>query len=182
MLTSQFLRRIFWFFNKVLMVPLFRLGLGPFVGNPITGYIMVLKTLGRKTGRVRFTPVNYAIFDGNVYCMAGFGRVSDWYLNIQAQPNIELLLPGGVLAGVVEDVTDPKEAMNALQRILKSAGFAGFFLGLNPYTASDDLIRKKTKGVPMLRIRPTGVSSGPSDAGGWMWILVAALIGLHIVC
>ncbi len=55
-------RRIFWFLNTFFMVPLFRLGLGPFFGNPLSGYIMVLKAIGRKSGKVRYTPVNYVCY------------------------------------------------------------------------------------------------------------------------
>jgi hypothetical protein len=55
------MRRVFWIINNIFMVPMFRLGLDPFIGNVVTGYIMVLKTVGRKTGKTRFTPVNYAI-------------------------------------------------------------------------------------------------------------------------
>ena len=68
------MRFFFKILNTLFMVPMFRLGLGPFFGNPITGYIMVLKVIGRKTGKVRYVPVNYAIRNGSVYCLAGFGR------------------------------------------------------------------------------------------------------------
>ncbi len=88
------------------MVPMFRLGLGAFVGNPFTGYIMVLKTTGRKTGRVRYTPVNYAILNGSVYCIVGFGKIAHWYRNLQAHPEIELILPSGPTSGTAEEVTD----------------------------------------------------------------------------
>jgi hypothetical protein len=36
-----FWRRFFRVLNQCFMVPVFRLGLGPFVGNPLTGYIEV---------------------------------------------------------------------------------------------------------------------------------------------
>ena len=45
------MRRFFRFLNKFFMVPMFRLGFGPFFGNPLSGYIMVLKIVGRKTGK-----------------------------------------------------------------------------------------------------------------------------------
>ena len=63
------LRQFFRLLNRYFMVPVFRLGLGAFVGSPLGGYIMVVKTIGRKTGEARYTPVNYAIIDGNVYCL-----------------------------------------------------------------------------------------------------------------
>ncbi len=86
MLESRVLRRVFWYLNRYFMVPMFRLGLGPLMVNPFGGYIMVLKTIGRKTGKVRYSPVNYAIMNGNVYCLVGFGHIADWYRNLRANP------------------------------------------------------------------------------------------------
>jgi deazaflavin-dependent oxidoreductase (nitroreductase family) len=175
------MRRIFWIVNKFFMVPMFRLGLGPFMGNPLTGYIMVLKNVGRKSGKLRFTPVNYAIMNGCVYCITGFGKASHWYLNIQANPNVELILPSGPLAGVAEEVSDPEESLRATRQVLKNAGFAGFFAGFNPFTISDDQLQEKTRDTPVLRIRPAGVGSGASDAGGWMWLLLVLVVILWLV-
>lgn len=172
---SLLLRRIFSYLNRFFMVPMFRLGLGPFLGSPFSGYIMVLKTIGKKTGKVRYAPVNYAILNGHVYCLAGFGHVAHWYRNLRAQPHVEVIMPGGTIMGVAEEVTDPDEAMRATLRMLRSAGFAGFFAGFNPLTASDEVVREKLAGLPVIRIRPTGVGSGPSDGGGWLWILVWGL-------
>ena len=83
---EDMLRRFFRVLNKYFMVPMFRLGLGPLVGNPITGYIMVLKTVGSKTGKRRYAPVNYAILDGHVYVLSGFGKLAHWVTNLVAQP------------------------------------------------------------------------------------------------
>jgi hypothetical protein len=60
-------RRFWKIVNRLLIVPMFRLGLGPLFGNPISGYVIVLRTIGRKTGRVRYTPVTYCIANGSVY-------------------------------------------------------------------------------------------------------------------
>jgi deazaflavin-dependent oxidoreductase (nitroreductase family) len=176
-------RRIFKLINMFFMVPLFRLGLGPFVGNPITGYIMVLKTLGRNTGKERYAPVNYAILDGNIYCMAGFGKGTHWYRNLQAQPNIEAIVPSGPLAGVAEDVTNSEEATVVLRKLIKNSGVPGLLAGLNPFPMSDAELREKTVDYPLVRIRPTGVGSGAGDAGGWLWIvsLVISVVVLWLV-
>ena len=170
-MASRIIRRILKFINMIFMVPLFRLGLGSFVGNPITGYIMVVKTIGRTTGKERYVPVNYAILDGNIYCMAGFGKDTHWYRNLQAQPNIEIIITSSALAGVAEDATNSEEAIVVLRKLLKNSGFAGFIAGFNPYTVSDTELREKTRDFPIVRIRPTGVGSGAGDAGGWLWIL-----------
>jgi deazaflavin-dependent oxidoreductase (nitroreductase family) len=167
---SSFLRRFFRFLNKFFMVPMFRLGFGPFFGNPFTGYIMVLKVIGRKTGKLRFAPVNYAILNGSVYCLAGWGRISDWYRNLQTAPDISVILPGGAIAGHVEEVEETGERAAVIRQILKNGGFAGFFGGFNPYRVSEAVLREKTAGLPLLRIRPDGVGNGASDPGGWAWV------------
>lgn len=169
------LRLAFRALNKFIMVPIFRLGLGALVGNPLTGYIMVIKTVGRKTGRARYTPVNYALIDGYVYCMSGWGMKSDWHRNLMANPRLEVILPGGSLMGEAEGVTEPGEWLRAARRLLKNAGLAGFLAGLNPFTASDEQVRQKCQGCPIVRIRPLGIGSGPADPGGWFWLLTSSL-------
>ena len=82
---SPAMRRIFWFVNKYFMVPIFRLGFGPFFGNPYSGYIMVMKVIGRISGKTYFVPVNYAIWEGSVYCISGGRRTSDWFKNLMAK-------------------------------------------------------------------------------------------------
>jgi deazaflavin-dependent oxidoreductase (nitroreductase family) len=178
------MRRVFWFLNRFFMVPIFRLGMGPFVGNPITGYIMVLKTIGRKTGKTRYTPVNYALKNGDVYCAVGFGKGSHWYLNLKANPNLELILPSGPVAGVMEEVADPHEALEAAKQIFKNSGFAVIFEGFTPFKPiPDDKVAEILKRALILRIRPMGVGSGASDPSGWLWfsmiVLVILLIYLH---
>jgi deazaflavin-dependent oxidoreductase (nitroreductase family) len=162
---STIMRRIFRLVNKFFMVPVFRLGLGPFFGNPLTGYIMVLKAIGRKTGRVRCAPVNYAILEGQVYCISAGRNTSDWYRNLMANPEIEILLPAGPVFGRVVEVVDQSERLIAIRQVLKNAGFAGFFEGYNPYKVSDTELAEKTGDLPVLRFKPAGLANGASDPG-----------------
>ncbi len=175
------MRRIFWFLNKFFMVPMFRLGFGPFFGNPLTGYIMVIKAIGRKTGKVRFAPVNYAIHKGNVYCISGGRKNSDWYRNLLAIPEVELILPGGCLYTHMEEVHSLDERRVIIRQILKNAGFAGFFEGYNPWRISDEELMQKSADLPLLRFHPLGVGNGPSDAGGWVWIWTFAVTILIVL-
>jgi deazaflavin-dependent oxidoreductase (nitroreductase family) len=174
------LRRIFHYLNKFFMVPIFRLGLGSFFVNPLSGYIMVLKAIGRKTGKVRYAPVNYAIKDGNVYCISGGRKTSDWYRNLLAVPDIEVLLPGGAVFGHVDEVTSQVERQAVIRQILKNAGFAGFFEGYNPFTISDEELARKTEDLPVLRIHPEGIGNGAADPAGWSWVWMAVFIILII--
>jgi len=175
------LRRIFWFLNKFFMVPMFRLGFGPFFGNPFTGYIMVLKTIGRRSGKVRYVPVNYTIYKGNIYCISGFRKGSDWYRNVCANPEIEMILPGGNIYAHMDEISDPDEEVLIARQILKNAGFAGFFEGYNPWRISDEELQRKTTDMPVLRFHPLGVGNGASDAGGWAWVWSFVITGILII-
>jgi deazaflavin-dependent oxidoreductase (nitroreductase family) len=171
------MRLFFRFLNKLFMVPVFRLGLGPVFGNPLSGYVMVLRTIGRKSGKVRYVPVNYAIHNGSIYCLVGFGRTSPWYLNLMATPDIEVIMPSGAVAGHVEEATDSAERTAVIRRILKNAGFATLFEGLNPWRATDEALAAKVAEQPLLKITPCGLGNGACDPGGlaWIWSILAPL-------
>jgi deazaflavin-dependent oxidoreductase (nitroreductase family) len=167
---SPLMRKIFKILNKYFMVPIFRLGLGWFFGNPINGYIMVMKAIGRKSGKLRYAPVNYAIYKGDVYCVSGGRESSDWYRNLMANPEIDVILPGGTIHGKIKEITDEKDRLLIIRQIFQNAGFAGFFEGYNPWKITDEELVEKIGDLPLLRIRPTGIGSGPADASGWVWV------------
>lgn len=65
---------------------LFRVGISP----PLTA---LLETTGRRTGRIRHTPVNYARDgDGTLWVIAAHGRHAGWVRNLEAQPRIRARL------------------------------------------------------------------------------------------
>lgn len=179
----QWLRRFFRVLNKYFMVPMFRLGLGPVFGNPLSGYIMVIKNIGRISGRLLYTPVNYAIYQGNIYCVSGGRKSSDWYRNLVAHPTVELILPSGAIYARMEEEEDPEVRLKVIRRVLKNAGFAGFFEGYNPWSIGDAELEKKISGLPLLRFHPLGIGSGAADSGGGLWILFGflLLVGAWIV-
>jgi deazaflavin-dependent oxidoreductase (nitroreductase family) len=165
-------RRLVKLLNRFFIVPAFRLGLGPAVGNPITGYYMVVRTVGRKTGRARYAPVTYAIIDGCVYCLAGYGRTAAWYLNAMAARDVQILLPGRTIDGQVEEVEDEIERLAVTRQIFRNAGLMGYTEGFDPFRAGDETVRAKTAAMPVLRIRQPEVAIAGSafDPGGWVWL------------
>jgi len=168
---NRLLRKGFLVMNRLLMVPAFRFGLGPILGSPLGGYMMVIKTRGHLSGKTRYTPVNYAISDGAIYCVAGFGAVSHWVRNMAAYPHVELLLPAGAVACEVKEMDEPGEKMRMLRQVLINSGFAAFvFGGINPFRMTDEQLRELTGDYLVFRFRPTGIGSGAADAGGWLWI------------
>lgn len=175
------MRKFFWFLNKFFMVPIFRLGLGGIFSNPFSGYIMVLKVIGRKSGKLRYAPVNYAIYKGRVWCISGGRKTSDWYKNLLANPEIEMIMPGGAVFGHVSEETDAEIRRIVIRQVLKNAGFAGFFEGYNPWKISDEEMMTKIGDIPLLKITPMGIGNGASDPSGWAWITMLGLTILLIV-
>lgn len=54
--------------------------------------ILLLRTVGRRTGRVRVTPLEY-LHDGatdTYYLMAGWGGRTDWIRNLRADPRVRI--------------------------------------------------------------------------------------------
>ncbi len=176
------LRALFRLLNKGFIVPMFRMGLGPFVGNPITGYIMVLKTIGHKSGLLRYAPVNYAIHEGNIYCLSGFGKIAHWYKNLTANPQIEIILPSGTISGNAVTVTDADERLSIMRQVLKNSGFAGFMSGINAFTIFDEELREKGKDMIIIRITPNGIFAGAADPGGklWLWLTIVVIIAIFV--
>lgn len=145
---------------------------------------MVMKTIGRKTGKIRYVPVNYTIWKGKIYCLSGGREAADWFKNLICNSEIDVIMPGGAVYGHVECPYLGEERFTVIKQILRNAGFAGFFEGYNPYTIGDEELSQKTSEIPVIQITPVGLGSGPSDAEGWGWItwmIIGILVILGIV-
>ena len=149
-----FSRALFRYVNQLIVVPAFKMGLGRLISNPLVGQVMVLKFRGKRTGRIYYTPVSYAVIDGKIYCYQGKRLKGQWYQSLMANPEVEILLPDRHILGFAEEVTDSRERQAAIRQILKSSGLGSFVYGFNPNTASDELIQEKTRGIPVVRITP----------------------------
>lgn len=182
--TEARLKRLFKLFNKFMRL-LWRLGLGS-IGNRTRfgGYVMVISQTGRKSGRVRRTPVNYAIIDGDIYCTSGFGRRSDWYQNILANPQVEVWLPDGRWAGYAEDVSAVENRIDIMRAVLIGSGFAAYLAGINPHRLSDAELEAATQTYQLIRIHREKAMTGPGGPGdlAWVWpVSTIILIGLLLV-
>jgi deazaflavin-dependent oxidoreductase (nitroreductase family) len=169
---NRAIRAMFRFVNRFWMVPVFRLGLGSLQVNPFSGYILVLKTTGRRTGKTRYVPVNYIVDGGSVYFLSGMGAHSHWYRNLKAAPKIDALLPGRTIHGKVAEIRSAAERVRLIRKILIAGGFAGFFAGFNPFTCTDKQLAEGSRPMTLFRLTPDGIGIGASDSGGWGWILI----------
>jgi deazaflavin-dependent oxidoreductase (nitroreductase family) len=169
--------------NRYLSVPALKMGLGRYLSNPATGYLMILRTRGRKSGEMRDAPLGYVVVGEHVYCIAGFGRPTHWFQNVLADPHVEVILPSRALSGIAEEVTDPLERRRALGPLLRSMGVVAGMVGMgNPWRDSPEALELKTEGMPMVRVRATGIAAGPEDPGGRYWVVPMAVGAVLAVC
>ena len=182
--SSERLRTAFRYFNRFMLV-LWRLGLGSWVNfwPAVAGRIMVLVQVGRRTGVERRTPLNYAISEGDVYCIAAFGRISDWHKNIRANPEVEVWLPDGRWSGVATDVSDSESRLRLLREVLIASGFASYAAGIRPKSISDAELERITVDYRVLRIERTHACTGAGGPGdlAWVWPIVTLVLLLALL-
>ncbi len=93
----------------------YAIGLGPLMGN----VVLLLTTLGRKSGKPRVTPLQYEEIDGKIYLGAARGQKADWVKNIQANPHVQVQVKSRKFSGVAESITDPKQIADFLELRLR---------------------------------------------------------------
>jgi deazaflavin-dependent oxidoreductase (nitroreductase family) len=83
---------------------LYRIGLGWLLGHRF----LLLTHTGRKSGSPRQTVLEVVRFDretGNYYIAVGFGKHSDWYKNISANPAVTVRSGGDRIQAKAEQLT-----------------------------------------------------------------------------
>jgi deazaflavin-dependent oxidoreductase (nitroreductase family) len=173
------LKQGFRYLNR-LMVLMWQLGLGQVINvwPEGAGRIMVITTTGRKSGLKRQTPVNYAVQNGELYCMAAFGPNSDWYRNLHSNPKVEVWMPDSWWAGEAEEITDPALRLPLVRQILINSGFAARLFGINPHTISDSVMAKVTAPYVLLHIHRVEARTGRGGPGELAWVWPAATLML----
>lgn len=161
--------------NRYFMVPLHQAGLATWLGNPATGWQCLLITKGRRSGLPRPAPLGYIVMDRAAWVLAGYGPRTAWYRNVQADPHVELRLPGRApIRALAEEVRDPVRRARVIPPLCRSMALPGSMIGCFPPTATDERILECVSWVPLVRIasadgRP--IDPGPDDPGGrgWIW-------------
>ena len=104
-----------WIFKLPILQ--YKLGLGWIIGR----YILLLTTIGRKSGLPRHTPLEYE-YDrvGDRYRIAaGWGGNTDWYRNLLANPHITVQVGRRKFAAIAKPAPDEEVAqymINVSQR------------------------------------------------------------------
>lgn len=177
--TQERLRQFFKKYLNRFMLLMWRLGFGSYLNRPeLSGRIMVLTHTGRKTGLRRQTPVNFAIVEGDVYCVAGFGGISDWYRNILADPQVEVWLPEGWWAGIAENISDNPQRIHIIRQVMIASGFAARLAGIDPLRISAEQLAKVSASYPLIHIRRVEARTGLGGPGdlAWVWPWTTAIL------
>lgn len=151
--TEERLRQVFKGLNR-FMIFMWKARMGRLMNiwPTVFGRIMVIKHIGRVSGLERLAPVNYAIVDGEIYCVAAFGSRTHWYRNILDLPDVELWLPNGKFPARAEIASDSPQRLHLIREILIASGFAAFaFGGINPYKIDDVSLNEQTENYCIVR-------------------------------
>ena len=81
--------------------------------------VLLLTTIGRKSGLPRVTPVQYEEINGAYYIGAARGAQADWFRNIVANPCVEVQTLQDHFAARAEPITDPARIADFLELRLR---------------------------------------------------------------
>ena len=95
------------------MMANYKRGFGP------TRVVMLLTTIGRKSGLPRQTPLQFEEVDGTYYIASARGQAADWFKNICANPKVHFQIQEREFDALAEPITDPARIADFLELRLK---------------------------------------------------------------
>ena len=108
------LPRFLWHWMELMPRAAYALGLGPLLGRNI----LLLTTIGRRTGRRRTVPLTYEESGGAVTIASARGASADWFRNLEAHPEADVRIGSRRFAASADVVTDPARIADYLQRLM----------------------------------------------------------------
>lgn len=103
--------------NKLLSIALKippRVYYGPLASLMSWRCVMVLTTIGRKSGLPRTIGVSYMPLNGRYVSFAGWGVSANWYRNVVANPEVTIRVGGKTMKATGHLVLDPNERINLM--------------------------------------------------------------------
>ncbi len=156
---------------------LYRLGLGKLFGK----HILILTTIGRKTQKVRRTPIEYFQQDGRLYIMSGFGQHPDWYRNLKANPHVTVQTDQGSL-NVLAREPKSEEEWKAVHAYLKNSPISRCLMPEYLRALEQSKAIEAIKSLPAITFDPTVESCPPALKSDltWAWPLILMTIAAKI--
>jgi deazaflavin-dependent oxidoreductase (nitroreductase family) len=126
-------------------------------GHGPRGVVLLLTTIGRKSGQPRVTPLQYEEDNGVIYVAAARGPQADWFRNAQANAHVKVQLKDRQFEGAAEPIVDKARIADFLElRLRRHRLMMRLMLmteGLPPWADRAALERFATRKA-MLAIRP----------------------------
>ena len=136
-----------WLFKQFVRFQIFmyRRSGGKRMGHLRGMPLLLLTTIGRKTGKQRVTPVMY-ICDGENYVVtasnAGREKQPAWFVNLQANPQTTIEVDG-MTKNMLAHQANPEEKKRLWTQLVEQAPFF------------EDYQKKTTRDIPMVILQPT---------------------------
>jgi len=134
---------IFRFFMAIYVF-LYRLTGGKF-GSQVQGLpVLLLSTIGRKTGKKRITPLGYLEHDGSYVITAtnaGFDTHPAWFHNLKSHPQVALQIGNKQLTAIAE-LANPTLRQQLWAKFVERAPGYG------------DYEKRTTREIPVVLLRP----------------------------
>lgn len=104
--------------------------------------VLVLTTIGRKSGQPRSTPLQFEEVEGVYYVASARGKKADWYRNLVACPQVNVQVGDRRIFTLAKPMTEPGQIAGFLElRLKRHPHFMGALLHLeglpSKYTRTD---------------------------------------------
>jgi deazaflavin-dependent oxidoreductase (nitroreductase family) len=145
--------RLFWRLIQIGPRVFYALGLGPLIGR----HVLLLNTIGRKTGRPRVTPLVYQQRSDVFIVASARGPSADWLRNVLANSKVRVRVGRHQFKAFAEVTIDPERIADYLQhQIERNPTMFGAILrseGFSSTPSREELVRFAPK-RPMVIIYP----------------------------
>jgi len=81
--------------------------------------VLVLTTIGRKSGQLRSTPLQFEEIEGTYYIASARGVQADWYRNLIVCPKVDVRIGGRRFSTIAVPMTDVGQVADFLELRLK---------------------------------------------------------------
>ena len=110
--------------------------------SKIASRVLVLTTIGRRSGRPRLTPLQYEEIEGIYYVASARGTQADWYCNLIRNPKVEVQVGDTCFSTIAKPMTDPGQVADFIEiRLKRHPYFIGALLSIEglprKYSRSD---------------------------------------------
>lgn len=137
-------RNTFLKFFMAIYVFLYRLTGGKFGGRVQGLPVLLLTTLGRKTGKKRTTPLGYFEQDGCYVISAsnaGYDTNPAWFHNLKDHPQVELQIGNKQLAAIAEPANPTLRQQLWTDLVKRAPGYGAYE-------------KRTSREIPMVLLRP----------------------------